>query len=95
MTIYIQIINGTIGNNLRLLLRRRILKLETYHSNIIAAYVILKKDNSSSDKSHHAEIRLSINGPDLFGKCKAANFEQAGADVIESLRKRLRKKSTE
>lgn len=94
MRIYIQVINATIKNNLRQLLRRRVLKLETYGTNIIAADVTLKKDSADKEIGYHAEIRLSIKGYDLFGKAKGGNFEEALNIVVESLRKRLRKKKT-
>lgn len=94
MRIYIQIINGIIKSNFRQILRRRILKLETYHSNIIAADITLKKDSADKEIGYHAEIRLSIKGCDLFGKAKAGSFEEALNIVVESLRKRLRKKKT-
>lgn len=94
MRIYIQVINAAIKNNLRQLLKRKVLKLKTYGTNIIAADVTLKKDSTDKEIGHHAEIRLSIQGHDLFGKAKAGDFDVAISIVIESLRKRLRKKKT-
>ena len=94
MQIFIQVINETIPNNLRQLLRRRILKLETYGTTIIAADVTLKKDSDDKEIGYHAEIRLFIKGYDLFGKLKAGDFKTAMNIVIESLRKRLRKIKT-
>lgn len=95
MTINIQIIKSNADDALRQCIRKQILKLETYHTNIIVADVILKKDSVDKEKGFYAEVRLLIKGNDLFGKSKGESFEKAIADVSESLRKRLRKKKTE
>jgi ribosomal subunit interface protein len=95
MNIRIQVIDNTISASLRQKLRRWVMKLDTFHSRILEANVILKKDNQSKDKGCMAEIRLVISGNDLFGKSSAKNFEDAIATVVESLRKRLRKMKSE
>lgn len=94
MKINIQVIQGQIKGNFRQLLRRRVLKLETYSSNILAADVSLTKDSSDKKIGYHAKIKLSIRGYDIFGKSKAGDFEEAVNSVIESLRKKLRRKKT-
>lgn len=95
MNIRIQLIDETITPDFRQKIRGWVQKLETYHDKILEAKVILKKDNESKDKGFFCEIRLVIRGNDLFGKSSAENFAVATEKVVESLRKRLRKKKTE
>ncbi len=94
MIIKVQLIDEKITPVFRQRIRRWVQNLETYHDRILEANVILKKDNKSKDKGSHCEIRLVIRGNDLFGKSSAENFAVATENVVESLRKQLRKKKT-
>ena len=94
MTIRIQIINGNIADKLRQRIRRKIRKLNTFYEKIIAAEVFLKNEAKDKEAGHQCEIRLVIKGYDLFGKSSSSSYEQAAAEAVESLRKKLIKKKT-
>lgn len=94
MKITIQTINCTIAGSLRQRIRRRVLKLETYFSNIIRTDVLIKKNSADRQSGIHCTLQLSKKGNNLFAKSKAGDGESAVSNAIEAMRKRLRKEKT-
>lgn len=69
----------------------KILKLQKFFDNIVAAEVYLKLDSSESNENKITEIKLLIPGKDMFAKKQCASFEEATDLVTEALRKQLKK----
>ena len=66
-------------------------KLNTYSNAIINSEVFLKLDKSSTLENKVAEIRLMVPGNDLFAKRQCRTFEEATDQVVEALRRQLKK----
>ncbi len=72
----------------------RVSKLETFYDKIIASEAILKIEESSGRENKLVEIKLSIPGKELFAKKNAKTFEEATDNVVEALRRQIRKHKT-
>jgi putative sigma-54 modulation protein len=72
----------------------RVSKLETFYDKIIASEATLKIQESSGRENKLVEIKLSIPGKELFAKKNAKSFEEATDNVVEALRRQIRKHKT-
>jgi putative sigma-54 modulation protein len=72
----------------------RVSKLETFYDKIIASEATLKIEESSGRENKLVEIKLSIPGKELFAKKNAKSFEEATDNVVEALRRQIRKHKT-
>ncbi len=73
-------------------------KLDTYFDKIVSGDVFLRLEKSDSRDNKLVEIKLIVPGNDLFASKKAATFEEAVDEVMEALRrqvKRLKEKLTD
>lgn len=75
-------------------INERVGKLETFYDKIIASEAILKIEESSGKENKLVEIKLNIPGKDLFAKKTAKSFEEATDNVVEALRRQIRKHKT-
>ena len=64
-------------------------KLENYNQHIISAEVFLKleKDNEKGNKV--TEIKLLVQGKELFAKRQCRSFEEAADGAVEALRRQV------
>lgn len=72
----------------------RVSKLETFYDKIISSEAILKLEESSDKTNKVAEIKLLVPGKELFAKKSAKTFEEAIDNVVEALRRQIRKHKT-
>jgi len=75
-------------------INERVGKLETFYDKIIASEATLKIEESSGKENKLVEIKLSIPGKDLFAKKSGKSFEEATDNVVEALRRQIRKYKT-
>jgi len=66
-------------------------KLNTFHDHLISGEVFLRLEKDAQKGNKIAEIKLHVPGADLFAKRQSATFEGACDEVVEALRKQLRK----
>ncbi|MGI9544664.1 MAG: HPF/RaiA family ribosome-associated protein [Cyclobacteriaceae bacterium] len=66
--------------------------LGTYYNRIVGAEVYLREDTGDSN---HKEVKLKLNvpGPDLFAEDQASSFEAGLAEVVEKMKRQLKKKN--
>jgi putative sigma-54 modulation protein len=69
----------------------RIDKLQQFHDKLITAEVFLRLDKNNEAGNKIAEIKVHVPGKDLFAKRRASSFEEATDQVIEALRRQIRK----
>ncbi|MBU2914274.1 MULTISPECIES: ribosome hibernation-promoting factor, HPF/YfiA family [Reichenbachiella] len=67
-------------------------KLETFYDRIIDGEVIMKVENADSRDNKTIEIKVNIPGTQLFAKRQSKSFEAGTDEVIESLRRQLKKR---
>ncbi len=72
-------------------IEKRIDKLASHHETIIDGEVFLRLDKASNDENKVTEIKLNIPGKELFAKKQCKSFEEATDNVVEALRKQLKK----
>ncbi|HLW19643.1 MAG TPA: ribosome-associated translation inhibitor RaiA [Cyclobacteriaceae bacterium] len=66
-------------------------KLDTYCDQIIDGEVIMKLDKNDRSENKIVEIKLNVPGKQLFAKNQAESFESATDEVIEGLRRQIKK----
>lgn len=66
-------------------------KLNTFHDHLISGEVFLRLEKDAEKGNKIAEIKLHVPGADLFAKRQSATFEGACDEVVEALRRQLRK----
>ncbi len=66
-------------------------KLETYYDQIIDGEVIMRLDKNNKSENKIVEIKLNVPGKQLFAKHQAESFESATDEVIEGLRRQIKK----
>ena len=66
-------------------------KLDTYYDQIIDGEVIMRLDKNDRSENKIVEIKLNVPGKQLFAKNQADSFESATDEVIEGLRRQIKK----
>lgn len=91
MELKVQSIHFDADQKLLNFIEERVSKLGQFHDRIIGADVFLRieKDNENGNKV--AEIKLAVPGKDLFAKRQCKSFEEATDQVVEALRRQIRK----
>lgn len=69
----------------------RLQKLEQFHDKLIDANVYLKVEKNNERGNKITEIKLNMPGKEVFAKRNAASFEEATDDVVEALRRQIKK----
>ncbi|MEM0938166.1 MAG: ribosome-associated translation inhibitor RaiA [Bacteroidota bacterium] len=72
-------------------IQKKVDKLETYYDRIIDGEVFLKVENDDSKENKIVEIKLNSPKTQFFCKAKAKSFEAGTDDVVEGLRRQLKK----
>ena len=73
------------------LIKRKLVKLETFYNRIIDGEVFLRIENDESRINKIIEIKLNIPGDQLFAKERARTFEIGVDEVTEALRRQIKK----
>ena len=69
----------------------RLEKLELFHDKLLDAIVYLKVERNNERGNKMVEIKLNMPGKDLFAKRQAISFEEATDQVVEALRRQIKK----
>jgi putative sigma-54 modulation protein len=72
-------------------INERVNKLNTFFDHIVSTDVILKVDKKESPQNKVVEIKMLVPGKDLFAKKQADSFEEATDEVVEALRRQIKK----
>lgn len=73
-------------------IQARVNKLGHIYDGIIEADVYLRVENNQELENKTSEIRLLIPGEDIFIKKTAKNFEAATDEVVDALKRQLKKR---
>ena len=73
------------------LIKKKLVKLETFYNRIIDGEVFLRIVNDESRINKIIEIKLNIPGDQLFAKERARTFEIGADEVTEALRRQIKK----
>ena len=73
------------------LIKKKLVKLETFYNRIIDGEVFLRIENDESRINKIIEIKLNIPGDQLFAKERARTFEIGVDEVTEALRRQIKK----
>ncbi len=66
-------------------------KLDTYCDQIIDGEVIMRLDKNDRAENKIVEIKLNVPGRQLFAKHQSESFESATDEVVEGLRRQIKK----
>ena len=66
-------------------------KLDHYFDRIVSGEVFLRVEKSDSRENKLVEIKLIVPGNDLFASKNAVTFEEALDEVVEALRRQVKK----
>lgn len=92
MNIKINAVNFDASSRLEEFITTKLNKLAQLSDKIIGAEVFLKLDKAQNLENKVSKIKLEIPGYDLFAEKQARTFEQATDDVIDALRRQLKRK---
>lgn len=91
MKLNIQSIHFDADSKLLELIQSKSDKLDQYFDRIVSGEVFLRVEKSDSKENKLVEIKLLVPGNDLFASKRAASFEEAVDEVIEALRRQVKK----
>lgn len=91
MNIKINSIHFDADQKLEEFITKKINKITEKHENITGVDVILKLDNSQDRENKVTEIKINAKGGEYFSKKQSSSFEESTDEVIEALRRQLKK----
>ena len=91
MDVRVQSIHFEADTKLVDFVNEKVTKLTQFHDRIIGAEVFLRIDKNDQNANKVAEIKLAVPGKDLFAKKQSKSFEEATDQVVEALRRQIRK----
>jgi putative sigma-54 modulation protein len=91
MDVRVQSIHFDADTKLVDFVNEKVTKLNQFHDRIIGAEVFLRIDKNDQNANKVAEIKLAVPGKDLFAKKQSKSFEEATDQVVEALRRQIRK----
>ena len=91
MNINIKSVNFKADSKLKEFITERIEKLSNFNDNVSNSDVILKVDKNDKKKNKITEIKMILKGEEFFAKKQSKTFEESTDNVIEALRRQLRK----
>ena len=91
MEVRIQSIHFDADDKLVDFIEEKVGRLSQYYDSIIRTEVFLKLDKAESHENKIAEIKLAIPGKDLFASKQCNSFEEATDEVVEALKKQIKK----
>lgn len=66
-------------------------KLSTFFDKIIDAEVFLRLDKSNTNENKLVEIKINLPGKEIFAKKQSKSFEESTDEVVEALRRQIKK----
>lgn len=66
-------------------------KLDTYFDRIIDGEVFLRLDKNEKNENKIVEIKMNVPGKTLFAKNQSDSFEASADEVIEGLRRQIKR----
>ena len=72
-------------------INERLSKLNLFYDQIIGSEVFLRLDKSDRNLNKTVEIKLNIPGKELFAKKQCRTFEEATDEVVDALRRQIKK----
>jgi len=72
-------------------INEKLLKLGGQYDGLIASDVTLKLDNTPAPDNKIAEIRLVVQGLDLYARKQSKSFEEATDNAVDALKRQLEK----
>ena len=69
-------------------------KLNTFHDQIISCEVFLRVEKSDDRDNKVSEVKIHVPGADFFAKRKAQSFEAGIDEVVEAIRRQIRKQKS-
>lgn len=69
-------------------------KLNTFHDQIISCEVFLRVEKSDDRDNKVSEVKIHVPGADFFAKRKAPSFEAGIDEVVEAIRRQIRRQKT-
>jgi len=66
-------------------------KLDTFYGSILDGEVFLRLDKNEKNQNKLVEIKLNVPGKQFFAKHQDDSFEAAADEVVEGLRRQLKK----
>lgn len=94
MDLKVQSIHFDADKKLLEFIEEKVGKLSQFHDRIIGAEVFLRIDKDNTNGNKITEIKLAVPGKDLFAKKQCKSFEEATDQVVEALRRQIRKTKT-
>jgi len=91
MDVKVQSIHFDADKKLLDFIEQRVTRLTQFHDRIIGAEVFLRLEKDHENGNKVAEIKLAVPGKDLFAKKQCKSFEEATDQVVEALRRQIRK----
>lgn len=91
MNINIKSVNFKADSKLKEFITERIEKLSNFHDNVLNSDVILKVDKNDKKENKITEIKMILKGEEFFAKKQSKTFEESTDNVVEALRRQLRK----
>jgi putative sigma-54 modulation protein len=91
MDIKIHSIHFDADKSLLEFVNNKVKKFVQLYDNIIEAEVFLRLDKDQSLENKVTEIKLSIPGNDLFAKKRSKSFEESTDNVVDALKRQLKK----
>lgn len=73
------------------LIESKLEKLNLFYDQILSSEVILKVDKKESHANKVVEIKMLVPGKELFAKKQGDSFEAAADEVVEALRRQIKK----
>lgn len=91
MKTFIQSVNFNADSELLEFCQRKLDKLDHFFDKIVEGEVFLRVENVSDKENKFAEVKLNIPGKEIMVKKKAASFEAAIDQTVETLSRQLKK----
>ncbi|NOR86767.1 MAG: hypothetical protein GQ527_04070 [Bacteroidales bacterium] len=89
MKVDIQSIHFDTDQKLEARISNKVSKLATFYDDILDANVILRLNKSDTRDNKVAEIKLLVNGSEMFSKRRANSFEDAFEQSYEAVKTQL------
>tara|TARA_B110000285_G_scaffold235101_1_gene314857 strand:- start:173 stop:475 length:303 start_codon:yes stop_codon:yes gene_type:complete len=72
-------------------IQERLEKLSTFHDQIMTCEVFLRIEKNDQRANKLCDVKIHAPGVDFFAKRRASSFEASLDEVVEALRKQIRK----
>ncbi|MBN2668611.1 MAG: ribosome-associated translation inhibitor RaiA [Bacteroidales bacterium] len=91
MNIQINSVHFDADKKLEDFITKKVTKLVEKNDYIIGVDVTLKLDNAQNKENKVTEMKINVKGGDFFSKKQSASFEESTDEVVEALRRQLKK----